>query len=396
MTNGRVFNDRQHCLPEFPNMKSLHVLTGMFRKWLAAVPAAGCIAFLWAGVAHGITPYLYLEGAVPFYIERPEVRVLFSAEQENETRTGPFINSEKDTTTTRQKFDIRTRGWAYHPALVIFNAGLKPEFKQQTEESDTGYMQEDDSVFLGYFIDTTWLKNKPYTINLFTSMDRSDTSSSLAADTTTESSVNRGRLLLKYPVLPTTITAESKESTTESFFRTVDAEDSLRVESKKDTKGGKTELDIEIKEQNREINQVAYTTDVFRTDIRNTYRPGSKSHLISGFGYSDISTVQRETTISRLYSRLRVNHRKNLHTDYGARYEQRDELNFSSDTTTLSAGLSHLLYENLTTTLNGSTTRSKLNNGELNTDIASVDFRYRRRIPWAACYEPGCPGEDRG
>ena len=93
-------------------MISFDILTGKSRKPLAAVSSVVGLALLWAGAAHGISPFLYLEGAVPFYIERPTMKAFFSVEQENETRTGPFINSEKDTTTTRQKLDIRTRGWA--------------------------------------------------------------------------------------------------------------------------------------------------------------------------------------------------------------------------------------------------------------------------------------------
>ena len=358
-------------------MKSLYILTGKCCKRLAAG-----LALLWAGVAHGLAPYLYLQEPVPFYIERPTVRAFFSLGQENETRSGPFVNLEKDTTTTRQKFDIRTRGWAYHPALVIFNAGLRPEFKQQTEDANTGFQQEVEGVFLGYFLDTTWLQTKPYTINLFTSKDRSDTTNSLATDTTTETTINRGRLLLTYPVLPTTMTVESRETITEGFFRSLDSDDSIRIESRKETQNSKTTLDIEARQQDRVINKSASSTDRFSTFIRNTWKLSDKSTLSSGISFADSSSALRDTTTTRLSSRLRVNHRKNFSTHYSARLEQREEKDFSSDSTSLSAGLTHLLYENLTTAVNGTTTRNKLSNGELNTNVASLNFRYRRRIPW--------------
>ncbi|MCK5481113.1 MAG: hypothetical protein KAJ06_08200, partial [Gammaproteobacteria bacterium] len=341
-------------------MKSLYTLTGKSRKRLAAVSAAGGLALLWAGVAHGLAPYLYLEDPVPFYIERPTVRALFSVEQENETRTGQVSDVDTDTTTTRQKLDIRTRGFAYHPALVIFDAGLRPEFRQRTEDADNDFKQDDDDVFLGYFLDTTWLKDKPYTINLFTARDKQDTTSTTtggpqATDVTTETSVDRGRLLLNYPVLPTTMTAESRETITDGFYRSVDADDSIRIESRKETQNSKTTLDIESREQDRRINGAGSTTDWFSTFISNTYRPGDKSTLTSGFFYSDRSTVSRDTTTTRLNSRLRVDHRKNFSTHYLARLDRRDEKDFSTDSVSLGAGLRHLLYENLTTSFNVNT-----------------------------------------
>ncbi|MDH3980702.1 MAG: hypothetical protein OEU91_09360 [Gammaproteobacteria bacterium] len=363
-------------------MKSLYTLTGKHGRRLATVSSACGLALLWAGAAHGLAPYLYLEEPVPFYIERPTVKAFFSLGLENETRSGPFVNLEKDSTTARQKFDIRTRGWAYHPALVIFDAGLRPEFKQQSEDSNTGFQQESDGVFFGYFLDTTWLQAKPYTINLFTSKDRSDTTNSLAADTTTETSINRGRLLLDYAVLPTTFTVESRESISEGFFRSVDSQDIFRVESRKETQNSKTTLDIEAREQDRLINKSASSTERFSTFIRNSWQLGDKSTLSSGFSFADSSSTLRDTTTTRISSRLRINHRKNFSTHYSARIEKREEKDFSSDSTSLSAGLTHRLYENLTTTVNGTTTRNKLSNGELNTNVANLNFRYQRRIPW--------------
>ena len=99
----------------------------------------------------------------------------------------------------------------------------------------------------------TWLKDKPYTLNLFTSKDKSEVTSTLAADTTTTTKVNRGRFSLKYPILPTTFTLESREAETEAFYRTLDKNDSFRIESRKETENSNTTLDVESRTQEREI-----------------------------------------------------------------------------------------------------------------------------------------------
>jgi hypothetical protein len=349
---------------------------------LAAISAVSGFALLWTGAAYGFR-YLYVPEPVPFFIERPVVRALASVEYADDSNTGPNTDTEKDTTTTRQKLDIRSRGWAYHPALVIFDMGLRPEFRQTREnkKSGEGSSDDQDADFLGYHLDTTWLQQKPYTVNLYTSRDKSETTSTLAATTETTTKVDRGRLMLKYPVLPTTMTLERREADTEAFFRTVDENTSFRIESEKETQNSRTTLDMEAREQERQIVGSRNSTDRFQAFLRNTYNFGNKSSLISGLEYSDSDGDTRDTRIARISSRLRLQHRQNFSTHYYGRYDDRKENDFTTKSTTLAAGLTHLLYENLTTSFNATGTRNEQSTGDLDTGTAHLNFRYRRSIP---------------
>ena len=326
-------------------------LTDIICRRLTVVWITTGFTLMWPDAAFA-AQYLYFPEPVPFYIERPVTRALFSLELTDESNKGRHVDTEKDTETTVQKLDIRTRGWAYHPALVVFDLGLRPEFRQASEDGSPGATNDEDANFLGYFLDTTWLKDKPYTLNLFTSKDKSEVTSTLAADTTTTTTVNRGRLLLKYPVLPTTFTLESREAETEAFYRTLDKNDSFRIESRKETENSNTTLDVESRTQEREILGNRSSTDRDTIFLRNNYNISDKSHLSSGLSYSDSDSDVRDTRIARVSSRLRVRHRKNFSTHYSGRYEDRQERDFTSKNTTLSAGLTHLLYENLTTSFN--------------------------------------------
>jgi hypothetical protein len=371
-----------------PSMKILITAYILSRDALVKTRRTGitvCVAAIisggWGTAAYGI-PDLYIKGRVPIYIEKPSGRLFLSAGQDVEMRSGPFINQDKDRITSRIKSEYRTRGWVYHPALVVFTAGLRPEYKWQAETEQSGFDQEDTGVFFGYYIDTTWLQFKPYTISLFSSNDRSDTASTLAPDITTETSIHRLGLNLKYPVLPTTITLEKRDSVSEGLFRSGDAHDLFRIESKKETEKSRTTLKIEGRAQDREIRESAFSTDWFSTYIYNNYAFNKNINLSSGLSYSDSSSARRDTTVTRLTSRLRIRHRENFSTNYAARVEARDETQFSAFTSSLSAGLSHRLYENLTTAFNVNATRNSLNDGELNTYTGDLGFTYRRRIPW--------------
>ena len=187
--------------------------------------------------------------------------------------------------------------------------------------------------------------------------------------------------MLKYPVLPTTMTLERREADTEAFFRTVDENTSFRIESEKETQNSRTTLDMEAREQERQIVGSRNSTDRFQAFLRNTYNFGNKSSLISGLEYSDSDGDQRDTRIARISSRLRLQHRQNFSTHYYGRYDDRKENDFTTKSTSLAAGLTHLLYENLTTSFNATGTRRDESTGDLDTGTAHLNFRYRRSIP---------------
>ena len=321
--------------------------------------------------------------SVPYYsVETPTVKTYLSYELESEERNGSFTNQEKDTATSREKFEIKTKGWIYHPALLIFTADLKPEFKQQSIDVDEGDAQENDATFLGYSFDTTILQYKPYTVNLYAGKNRADFASSLATDNVTESSVYRGRLLLKYEPVPTTITVESKDQVTESFYFTSEKSEKVRIDSRHQTLSSKTKLEAEFFEQNRNIRGTELSGERKYMFVSNQYKLDEKSNVSSGLRYSDNTSGAVDSAIALFSSQLSVRHREKLKTQYQVRIEDRDEGGFASTKRFGGVELTHQLYENLTTTINGNSEKNEFTEGNLDVYGAGVDFRYVRKIPW--------------
>lgn len=336
--------------------------------------ALAAVLILPGRVAHGQWPV--------FYMERPTATLDLAYEVDHEEREGPFIDQAKDTTTARQKLDIRTRGYVYHPALLVYSIGLRPEFKQQHTETTGAVIPKDDAKFLGYFVDMTLLQLKPYTVNLFASKDRADFKSSLGPDVATESSLFRGRLLLKYPILPSTITLESNESRFENFFSSFEKADAARIESSHKTEASRTAFKAESVRQTRSIGTRSFTTERTDTLLSNIYTPSRARTLTSSARFGRNRSELFDFSATNIASGLTLRHSEKFSTRYDLRLDKREGKDFSFDSRSASAGLTHLLYENLTTNLNAFGTQSRLSAGSLDAYGGNLSFLYRRRIPW--------------
>ena len=326
------------------------------------------------GTAHGQWPL--------FYMERPTATLDSRYEVDEEERKGPFIEQTKKSTTTREKLELRTRGYVYHPALLVYSIGLRPEFKRQHTEATGTVIPKDDARFLGYFVDMTLLQLKPYTVNLFASRERGEFKSSLAPDAATESSLYRGRLLLKYPILPTTVTLERSESLYENFFSGSEKADSARIESSHKTEASRTAFKAESVRQTRSIGGSGFTTERTDTTLSNSYTPSRRLTLTSSARFGTNSSGLSDFTTANVSSGLALRHSEKFSTRYDLRLDKREGKDFSSDSRSASAGLTHLLYENLTTNLNAFGTQSRVSAGGLDAYGANLNFLYRRRIPW--------------
>jgi hypothetical protein len=326
------------------------------------------------------------DAAIRYSVKRPVVDMTLSYELETEERTGSS-STRTDTTTTRQIFDIRTtRGWLYHPALLTFSAGLRPEFTQRSQEGSG--TSDWTGTFLGLDLDATLFPYKPqYSVQFHARRDRSDRTGSFIQDATREFSVYRAELLLKNRTLPTTLRLESQEDTFETANWTRGGTtDRIGVKSHHTTPASRTELEAEVQEHtattHRATQSTSLTTDRVFLHLNNWYRPGDRSRLNSRFRFTDQASDAFEATMTSLNSHLRVDHREDLDTHYQVAFNNRSGRDFESTDGSLATGLRHQLYENLTTRLDARAAMSESTGADRNAYAATADLRYIRRIPW--------------
>ena len=362
------------------NRAFLKVARGaLTRHLMIALAAAGVMA---AGPDLRAA-YLYFDRPVPFLLQRPSTTLFFSKEIEDESRTDPDGERNKDYRAERLRLNFRSRGWVYHPALVTFTIDLRPQFLSKKFEFSPGSQTSDKVDFFGYSVGTTWFKDKRYTISLNSNRDRIDSSTSLAADVTTESRGDRVVLAIKNPSLPTRITYTDSNTATDAFFRTEFSQKRWQLESEMKTGKSETKLTVADMQQERLIRDFETASDRFLATVTNNYTLSADAKLNTILTIADFEAGElTSNSVSNLNSNLQLTHRKNLHSFYSVNLNKNDVQEYGSRSAMVQVGLRHLLYENLTTSLGVNGSQTSFPTGDITAYGGSLGFAYKRRIPW--------------
>jgi hypothetical protein len=319
-----------------------------------------------------------------YHLSRPKLGFELSYEFERDKNSGPFVERDTDTTTYSERLDIETDGWFYHPALVEFDLTLSPEWKQITEESEDTDKQESRTFLQGYTAEFVFLKYKPYTITLFGNKRLSTLNSNFGQRTTVESDIYGASLNLKYKVLPTMLDYTHYEDEQSGFIDSTTTKDEARLNMRYDENLGNTRLDLTYIDVTNSARLTQLSLISKEASIQNIYNlPGNRQGaLTSSAGYRD---KQSNTYLERGVSwseYLLLNHKRNLSTNYGLRYESYDlGDNKRREYQSFDFKLNHYLYENLTTTVRADTSKNHDQNGQEAFYGTGLDWNYTRKIP---------------
>jgi hypothetical protein len=319
---------------------------------------------------------------IDYLVERPVIKLSLEYQKKDETRSAPDIGLRSEQTDTFwQRLELESRGWLYHPDLLLFSFGLEPQWKQQDTAASDAFFRSDNDNFLGYFLDAHVLRQKSHSFKLFLRQSRNEFNSTLSPDNVSETDIARTVWIIKNKLFPTTVTVEKNDTTFDDFFSSRDDSDIFRIESKYVSDKHQLNLLSEYVDQLREI-------DVQRIDAKRSLL-NMNSHYMFSDSTRLTSTIfsldsQSDVSDSRSFlwsERLMLQHRPKLRSEYNARFDSRKNNNFHSDTQFLSGALEHQLYENLTTRIDLYTSRDDFDNGEIDVSEADLDLRYRRMIP---------------
>jgi hypothetical protein len=319
---------------------------------------------------------------IDYLVERPVIKLSLEYQKKDETRSAPDIGlSSEQTDTFWQRLELESRGWLYHPDLLLFSFGLEPQWKQQDTAASDAFFRSDNDNFLGYFLDAHVLRQKSHSFKLFLRQSRNEFNSTLSPDNVSETDIARTVWIIKNKLFPTTVTVEKNDTTFDDFFSSRDDSNILRIESKYVSDKHQLNLLSEYVDQLREI-------DVQRIDAKRSLL-NMNSHYMFSDSTRLTSTIfnldsQSDVSDSRSFlwsERLMLQHRPKLRSEYNARFDSRKNNNFHSDTQFLSGALEHQLYENLTTRIDLYTSKDDFDNGEIDVSEADLDLRYRRKIP---------------
>jgi len=320
-----------------------------------------------------------------YYIERPRLALDLSYRMETDEVEGPYLTTKNSTQILRERFDIETGGFIYHPALMTFTLRLSPEWEQEQDEYEPGSDQSSDSFLLGYSIDMTFLESKPYTLDVFARKQNSTLTTSLA---TTSESVNDtygATLRLKYAVLPTTLALVHTTTDQSGFYVSHEDRDEARLNMRHTRPSNDTTFNAIWTTLDRTALGSNTSTENLFGILQNFYRitPDNRVLLNSSLTFRDAESNVFSSSGVDLSESLTWRHSDTFSTYYDLLLSQDKTENSSIDRTSVSAGLSHSLYENLITTASVSANTSTIGEEDYG---GNLNFSYQRRIPWGTIY----------
>jgi hypothetical protein len=324
-----------------------------------------------------------------YEIERPRLALELSYRQESDDRVGPSIPARhNENQFLTERFDIETGGWVYHPALMTYTLRLSPEWRQAVDQPEPGPEQSSDGFMLGYGLDMTFMPYKPYTVNVFAKKQSATLTTSLATTSETLTDTYGASLRLKYKVLPTTLAYVHSESEQSGQYDARENRDEVRLNMRHERKSNDTNINASYVTRDRVILEptasTLHTENLFGS-LHNIYRitPDNRVLLNSNLTYRWAESDIYSTSGIALTEALNWRHTKRLSSNYNLTLNRDTTEATSIDRAALSAGLSHSLYENLTTTasVNADTSSS----GERNVG-GNLNLNYQRSIPGGMIY----------
>lgn len=320
-----------------------------------------------------------------FHIERPRVGLGLTYEfEEEQTRT----EDSKTTDTShgfKERLPIEASGWAYHPALCKFTLGVVPEWNQTKRNVDPGPSGSDNVFVPSYSADAIFLEPKPYTLHAFASRRELKLRSAFSQPSDTTIDKYGADLRLKYyKVLPTFIKYTHTDTDQSGFFDSTGERDDFQLTSQHLTKNSTTTLSSSYSDDERTSLGDSVSVKNYDGNLGNEFfiAGDRRKSLLSRVRYRWTDNDSRESEEYALAENLSWRHSEKLFTNYSFSYDKRDTEAFDSETTAGRAGLRHLLYENLTTSISTGFNLNDFTDGEENSYDGNLDFLYTREIPW--------------
>lgn len=317
-----------------------------------------------------------------FYIQRPQLgfELLFQFNHDERDRPDRFTDDKSYT--YFERLDLKTEGWVYHPALLEYTFTISPEWEQDVDKSD-GEKTKGRTFLQGYTAELIFLKYKPYSLTLFGNRSTSISTSNLAEKTKSEYREMGATLNLRIRNISTTIVEYINSETEKTgLFESTTERDELRIRSLFQNKFGDTRLNAIYSDLHDYTNVSSINTLTKEIRLQNIYTfPKSTNSLLSGLTLRDKSNEYFFERGYNLNESLFIRHRKNLSTSYNFRVDSYDQSEQRRESHGINFNLTHLLYENLTTTINVGAFKNLSQSGQIRTYSGGIHWTYIRKIP---------------
>ncbi len=323
-----------------------------------------------------------------------EVELGYETERQ-QTHSGASPEIDLTHRRQRERLGIRNQGFSVlDPRLFTGSLGLTFDLFQDQDRFD-GTATSRQGKLTGYSFDSTLFAEKPYSGTIFANRTQNFLTQPFGGRTQIDYE-NRGAAFrlredsfLKdwgIPYFSSNLRAYQehiKESTT-GLGQTFQRDELRNVLSFDGHKGFET-ADLDLRYELNDLNNLAFAPGSFQTQMANLaysrdFGPALNRRWDSRLSYFTRTGLAPMTFLTS-DEHLRIDHYKNLFTDYRYLFTSIDT---QAGTTATHNGIFHVqhrLYNNLTTTALASALRQGLPAGTRSSDAGQVDFNYQRGLP---------------
>jgi hypothetical protein len=328
-----------------------------------------------------------------FFIEPPKLGLGSSYENEEEKRTIQDTETKTTTHDIRENVPIGTGGWVYHPNLMKYRLTLEPEWRQESfrkSRSETGSTQNSDrdTSVLAYDAETTFLNQKPCSLDIFANRSTRKIDLSYTQDTDIDTETWGSRLKFSNAVLPVTVSFINRKSDQTGFYDSDEDRDQLQITIRHHLKRSDSSLNILQDDTEKTTRWTLNTADI---NSKTTNAEFTNTFLLTGdervrldsllyLGRAEYNDVKMDTRLvtENFFWTLG----KNLLAQYTANLNRREVDGFETKENTHRALLTHRLGDSLTTNFGAGVSYNDYDGGSMDRYRSDLGFHYRRPIPW--------------
>ena len=294
---------------------------------------------------------------------------------------GGFQQIEDNEAIFEEELAVATRGYAYHPRLLIFDIDAVVTFQQRNQEIAGQEGIDSDTVLQDYRADLTLLQQHPYTLQLFASRATFDVDSVFVARQKVTNETEGLRLSLKALPFPTILSFQHTENDQEGRFRRQEERVEARYQSRFRTPDSDGYLTYDF--DDRQSTYFDEPLITHRLRFAGSSRLGAehqgRAKISAGLERQSGAFIQQKEDAS---GDLRWRFTDHLQSDTRLRVDRQDRQERDFLLVTGETRLAHQLYESLTTTLSVDGARQTLDDAGVDEEVGGgLGFDYRKRIP---------------
>ena len=300
------------------------------------------------------------------------------------------------TSVTRQRVLIQPalglglNGWAYHPNLLQYSSQTEFGLSWQDSRIDPGQHGTDSQFLQRYHLFLDFLSQKPYALALSADKDMTYRDYDFFSRVRVDSERYGARGGYSAGAVPINVAYQHYNETVDDPTRpTKLSQDTVSLTANSLRRSGQAttqlsyNLDYYTRQDDGFSDQKGMSQNAILFDSE-TFGPDEKHRLTSLLNLNSISETTMPTDKLMLQENLRLQHTETLASFYDYEYDYTSSGDANTRANQGRLGLTHQLYENLTTTpdIHGYTARSDAPGGWLDTTRygTALDEQYTRRL----------------